>query len=109
MRSTSRRLTGQQRAAVEAAIREVCDYRGWALHALNVRTNHVHVVVTSDGKPEFAMNSFKSWATRKMSEAGLAGGGGHIWTRHGSTRYLWNEPSVAAAVAYVQEGQDVPR
>src|SRR6185369_4463955 len=42
-------LNAEQRENVESAIREVCDYRRWTLHAVNVRTNHVHVV-TSVGR-----------------------------------------------------------
>src|SRR5437588_1575653 len=39
-------LNGKQRQSVERAIRETCKIRRWALHAVNVRTNHVHVVVS---------------------------------------------------------------
>src|ERR1044071_6671410 len=50
-------LGPQQRNGVERAIREVCDHRRWLLHALSVRTNHVHVVVSTAGiKPERALN-----------------------------------------------------
>ena len=34
-----------QRKSVERAIRATCQFRKWHLHALNARTNHVHVVV----------------------------------------------------------------
>lgn len=36
--------------------------------------------------------------------------GEKLWTRHGSTRYLWNEASVEAACRYVRDGQgaDIP-
>src|SRR6059058_6029906 len=37
-------LDAARREAVEAAVRETCDSRNWLLRALNVRTNHVHVV-----------------------------------------------------------------
>src|SRR5215208_5502449 len=39
-------LSPQQRLAVEETIREHCRIRGWTLHAVNCRTNHVHVVFT---------------------------------------------------------------
>src|SRR6266508_2630033 len=39
-------LTAEQRQSVEEAIREVCKFRGWRLRAINVRTNHVHAVVS---------------------------------------------------------------
>src|SRR5688572_18472780 len=37
-------LRMEQRQAVEEAVREVCRLRGYVLHAVNVRTNHVHSV-----------------------------------------------------------------
>src|SRR6185295_7773591 len=39
-------LDASRRFSVEKAIRETCDHRKWQLRALNVRTNHVHVVVS---------------------------------------------------------------
>ena len=103
-------LNAEQRAVVEAAIREVATFRGWTLHALNVRTNHVHVLVTADVSPERAMNDFKSYATRHMVRHGVFPSDTRAWTRHGSTRYIWNEKSLAEAGRYVVEGQgpDLP-
>ena len=43
-------LTAKQRELVEQAIRETCEVRKWILLAINVRTNHVHLVV-SMGSP----------------------------------------------------------
>src|SRR5436853_6589368 len=37
-------LNADQRSSVENAIRETCLIRHWLLHALSVRTNHVHAV-----------------------------------------------------------------
>src|SRR2546423_1173612 len=39
-------LDAAQRQRVEVAARETCEFRKWFLHAINVRTNHVHVVVS---------------------------------------------------------------
>lgn len=39
-------LNRAQRQMVELAIREVCEHRSYVLHAVNVRTNHVHSVVS---------------------------------------------------------------
>lgn len=38
-------------AFVTSAIREVCNYRGYTLYAVNARTNHVHSVVSAGSKP----------------------------------------------------------
>jgi REP element-mobilizing transposase RayT len=114
--SASRRLDGtpvilnqEQRKNVEATIRSVCNYRRWTLHALAVRTNHVHVVVSTGGQsPEMAMGTFKAYATRRLRDARLIARDEKIWTRHGSTIYLWNENAIADAVTYVAELQNDP-
>jgi hypothetical protein len=41
-------LSESQRNCVDAAIRQTCEVRTWLLRALNVRTNHVHVVLSSE-------------------------------------------------------------
>ena len=56
------------RNIVERTIREVILYRGWSLHGLNVRTNHVHLVVTADRAPEIVMEQLKAWCSRRLSE-----------------------------------------
>jgi len=104
------RLDAQGRTAVERTILEVCAHRGWTVHALNVRTNHVHLVVSAPQPAGQVMNCLKSWAARRLREAGLTSAKGKVWTRHGSTRYLWRLREVAAACRYVTEGQgrDLP-
>ena len=98
-------LDKSRRAVTEEAIRAVCRTRHWGLHALHVRTNHVHAVVSGDVTPERIMNDLKSWATRRMAEAGLLPKGVKAWARHGSTRYLWNDQAVAQAIDYVMNQQ----
>jgi len=99
------RLDATRRAVVERTVREVCHHRHWALLAVSVRTNHVHAVVRADAAPERVMNDLKSYATRRLVEAGLLRRGDKVWTRHGSTRWLDDERSVEAARRYVDEGQ----
>jgi valyl-tRNA synthetase len=98
-------LEPQQRQVVQQTIREVCQHRGWTLHAAHVRTNHVHVVVSAEPEPERVMNDFKSYATRRLREQDLVGQDESVWTRHGSTRYLKEEPSFEAARRYVIDEQ----
>ena len=52
-------LNARQRSVVEGTIREVCTYRRYGLRAINVRTNHVHLVVSAASKPEPILNTFK--------------------------------------------------
>ena len=87
-------------------IKETCRIRKWDLLAVNVRTNHVHTVVSvGTKKPEIALNAFKANATRKMREGGCWISKLSPWADKGSTRYLWNEQSVARAIEYVLFGQ----
>ncbi len=41
-------MAADHRAAVNASIVETCSVSGWQLFALNVRTNHVHALVSAD-------------------------------------------------------------
>lgn len=103
-------LTGAARALVRGAIETVCEHRGWILHAANVRSNHVHLVVTSPGyEPERVMQQMKSWSTRALRESKYISADQQPWTRHGSTRYLWDAGAVELASRYVLEFQDGPR
>ena len=104
-------LNGRRRGVVESAVREVCRVRGYLLLALSVRTNHVHaVVMAAISKPESVMNAFKAYSTRKLRAAELLGADERVWSRGGSTRYLWKENHVEGAVHYVLHGQgeDLP-
>jgi REP element-mobilizing transposase RayT len=102
-------LNAAQRESVDAAIREVCAHRRWFLHALNVRTNHVHSVVSIGSiKPERALNAFKAYSTRRMRKDGNWEKPHSPWADRGSKRHLWNERSMALAVDYVINGQGGP-
>ena len=104
------RLDAEARRIVGDAIRNHCLHRGWELLAVNVRRNHVHIVLSASGEAiETVMGQLKAWGTRRLREAGAVAPGNAVWARHGSTRYLWKDVEVAAAVAYVNEAQDVPR
>ncbi|MBY0262321.1 MAG: transposase [Phycisphaerales bacterium] len=100
-------MNAEARRVVDGTIREHCAFRGWNLHALNVRTNHVHVVVDcrSPVPPERAMEQFKAWSTRRLREAGLVGSARRVWTEHGSTRWLNTSVGFEAAVRCVRDGQ----
>lgn len=99
-------LGAAQRQSVETAITETCSIRGWKLHATNVRTNHVHVVLSiGQAKASRALNALKANATRKLREDGNWKSARSPWADKGSQRYLWNERSVALAIDYVINGQ----
>ena len=103
-------LDARRRVSVRTTIERVCAHRRWTVWTVNVRTNHVHLVVSAAQPPETVMRSLKSWATRQLVLDGLAAVGEAVWTRHGSTRYLWDEGDVDGACQYVRDGQgrDLP-
>ena len=105
MKQTPCRLGPCERSIVEDAIKEVCRIREYNLHGLNVRSNHVHVVIACSGAPARVMDSFKAYATRALWAAGLLGADEKAWSRHGSTKYLWTdaEPSALDYVLYAQD------
>lgn len=105
------KLSAVQRTCVEKAIRECCEIRQWRLHAINVRTNHVHTVTAIGEKPAGnALNAFKANATRMMREKKCWTENYSPWVDKGSKRYLWNESDVEFAIDYVLNGQgdDLP-
>jgi len=99
-------LDAARRKSVEAAIRETCALRKWTLHTINVRTNHVHVVVSIGAKrSELALNAFKANATRQMRQDACWQMNYSPWVDKGSRRNLWNELSLERAIDYVINGQ----
>jgi REP element-mobilizing transposase RayT len=102
-------LNAKQRNVVKNAVREVCNYRKYLLRAINVRTNHVHSVVSAMTRPEPILDAFKSYSTRALRNAGLISEKSRPWIRHGSTIYLWKERDVAKAIEYVmlEQGDDL--
>ena len=98
-------LDARNRSLVDSAIREVCSVRSYRLSAMNVRTNHIHVVVSAEVKPERLATAFKSYSTRKMRQAQTIPEDLRPWSRGESTRYLWKPRFVELAVDYVVDGQ----
>ena len=101
-------LDERHRLVVLTTIREVDQFRGWYLWAVHVRSNHVHVVITANAKPEKVMIDLKAWATRRLKESFPKSQVTDRWTQHGSTRYLWKEADLSDVVRYVVEEQGEP-
>jgi REP element-mobilizing transposase RayT len=98
-------LGRSEREVVETAIRAVCRRRDYGLIAVNIRTNHAHVVASGVCAPDKMMSAFKANATRELREAGLVSPDARVWSRGGSTRYLWKPRNVERAVNYTLYGQ----
>jgi len=69
---------------------------------LNVRTNHVHVVVTADIVPEEVLRQLKAWCARFLN---ADSGRRTWWTEHGSTRWLNTQETFKRAIEYVSSYQ----
>ncbi len=110
LRSEPLILKASHRKSIKAAIRETYNIRKWLLHAINVRTNHVHTVVSANRRAGLVLNAFKANATRQLRQDGLWPYSFSPWADKGSKRRLWNEQSVARAIDYVVNGQgdDLP-
>ncbi len=98
------------RETVKQAILETCRYRNWSLHAFNVRTNHVHVVLgggRKEGKQILA--TLKANATRMLRESGLCAANNSPWSRKGSVRYIWDISALGDVVDYVlnEQGDEI--
>lgn len=105
-----------QRLLVERQIAETCCHRGWELHAVNCRSNHVHIVVSAPVHPKVVRSQTKAWATRRLKELARAGESGlgaatrnNWWAERGSQRWINDEDGLEAAILYVRDGQDGPR
>lgn len=97
-------LSNDDRRDVTASIRQTCEIRGWGILALNVRTNHIHLVVsTREDSPEHVVAIAKSWATRRLKETGRHPGRTKFWTNQASTRMLFFKEAVRGAVRYTME------
>jgi REP element-mobilizing transposase RayT len=105
-------LTDSQWVLVEETIDAHCKIRNWNLHAVNARTNHVHVVVTADRSPDEVMNQLKAWCSRELSNAAgltervaVKAGRRHWFTEGGDKEIIYDEDHLRNAIRYVLEGQ----
>jgi REP element-mobilizing transposase RayT len=104
-----------QRRVVEKTISEHCAIRSWHLHAVNCRTEHVHVVVTAPHRdPEVVMDQFKAWCTRRLKDLDRRRYGSaatirnNWWTQRGSKRKFYDEKGLFGAIDYAVNGQGEP-
>jgi REP element-mobilizing transposase RayT len=106
------KLSPTQRAIVKLTIEDHCRIRNWRLRAVNVRSNHVHVIASADRDPDEVMNQLKAWCSRKLSDdAGLTNavaakaGRRHWFTEGGDKELIHDEEYLRNAIRYVLEGQ----
>jgi REP element-mobilizing transposase RayT len=105
-------LSDSQRALIEETIQTHCKIRGWQLHAANARTNHVHVVASTERDPDEVMNQLKAQCSRILSDAaGLdipvakKAGRRRWFTEGGDKELIHDDEHLRNAIRYVREGQ----
>jgi hypothetical protein len=92
------------RGIADEGIRQACREFHWTIRALEVRSNHVHIVVTAgDAGPGKVMGVLKVRATQALNALGAGPERDRWWTKDGSKRILNSPASVAAAIRYVEE------
>ncbi len=99
-------LNETQRDKVEAVCHQHATIRGWILHAVNARSNHVHLAVTADKAAEVVRDQFKANATRVLRLAPEAIVNDKVWTRGGDCEVVDDEDNLARVVEYILEAQD---
>ena len=99
-------LSPQERGIVAAQVAETCAYRGWILHAVNCRSNHMHLVVGAyNTNPRKIRADIKAWCTRRLKERSDPSRE-NWWAERGSIRYVYNDDQLAIVIPYVAESQD---
>ena len=93
----------KMRRAILEAIMERCLWKQWHLYAAHVRSNHVHVIIHSTEPIDKVMSSLKAWATRKLRQSGY--NLPRVWTRHGSTKYIFTRAKLIEKIRYVVHEQ----
>ena len=74
----------------------------------NIRTNHVHTVVSANCEAWLVLNALKANATRTLREEGCWRSKHSPWVRRGSKRRLWTEKQLSNAIDYVLYDQGLP-
>ncbi|KAA5542146.1 hypothetical protein FYK55_15160 [Roseiconus nitratireducens] len=99
-------LDPRQRIAVNDRIRQHAAIRNWELHAVSVRSNHVHVVVTACVTPKRVRDQFKANATTALRRMRDPMTRQRVWTKGGDIILIDRDDDLQRAVTYVMEAQD---
>jgi REP element-mobilizing transposase RayT len=104
-------ITPAMRGIIDDTFTQHCEFRSWHLFARNVRTNHVHAVVSAAGDADRMLTDLKAYLTRGLRAGDAIGDRRRVWTEGGSKRHLFTDEAVARACEYVylHQGPDLPR
>ena len=110
-------LGERHRKTVEDVIREHSQIRSWELHAVSVRSNHVHVVVTvapKTGNNDYraadgikrVRDELKANATRVLRRCENPIQNEKVWTKGGDIEFIDTDDDLEQVVIYISEAQD---
>ncbi len=100
-------LDAAMRGCVHRAIESFCRFKKWRVVALNMRTNHFHLMTRCHAAAIKMLHAIKAAATRALREAGFVGKDRRVWTSGGSARKCFTPEDVASAKEYVVNGQGI--
>jgi REP element-mobilizing transposase RayT len=106
MKFTEVRLRPHDRVTVEKTIQSHCRHRGWVLHAVNARSNHVHCVVSGNEKPQTIRDQLKANCTAQLRSQSNPLVVERTWTKKGDCTVLFTDEELYNAVRYTLEAQD---
>ena len=99
-------LNSNQRIAVESVCRKHAEIRGWELHAVNARSNHVQLVVTADADGKMVRSQFKANATNILRQPPNPIANKKVWTRGGDIKIVDGDDAMDRVVLYITVAQD---
>ncbi|QDU94875.1 Transposase IS200 like protein [Lignipirellula cremea] len=100
-------LSPADRTAVTESCHQHCRRRDWKLWEINVRSNHLHLVVTATGYAGTTVrDQLKANATRAVREHAALFRDRPVWTSGGDWRCVNTDADLDAVCLYVREAQD---
>ncbi len=99
-------LSRIQQDKVEKVCHRHAEIRGWVLHAVSARSNHVHIAVTADAAPIQVRDQFKANATRVLRQDPEAISNAKIWTRGADVDIVEDDDALERVILYITEAQD---
>ncbi len=94
-------LKKEQRGIVRSAVLQEAERTNENVLAISVRSNHVHVVIESGGKPlDIVVNRFKTAAYYALRECGFEG---KVWSKGYDKGFCFSEKELSARVDYVNK------
>jgi len=95
-------LTTEQRASAQEALVDVCLRGGWELIQVACRSDHVHVLLSSDRDPKAIRRWLKRWLGEAMSARWPLPYGQSWWAKGGSTKWVWDEAYLRSVDEYLR-------